>query len=136
MSAVEEARLRLAELRREAADLLSVIDTSEYPAPTGENIHQQMPGPYWEVDNFGPARHGPRWRINACPGHSDVLFFGEQDHESWAWDAARWTPQNADVQTVRLDTARRYAMAILAACRWLDEQRRPELRVAGAEGSE
>ena len=125
---IEDAREQLAVLRREAAELLSLIDTSEYPAPTGEHIHPGMLGPYWEVDNSG--RRGPRWRVFASPGHLDVIFFGQQEHDSWAWDAARWTPDTADVQCVRVADARRYAMSILAACQWLDEHRQPCSRVA------
>lgn len=128
MTDVAAARERLAVLRREAAELIALVDTSEYPVPAGEDIHPLMPGPYWEVDDSCPR--GPRWRVIASPEHTDVVFLGAQDFESWAYHAARWTPTTADVQAVRIADARRYAMSILAACRWLDERRKPELRVA------
>lgn len=128
MGEVDEARARLSVLRREAAQLLSLIDTSEYPAPSGQDIHPGMLGPYWEVDNLGVNR-GPRWRVFADPQHPDVVFLGEQEYESFCWSADRWTPAWADIQCVRVEVARKYAMSILAACRWLDERRKPDLRV-------
>ena len=68
MTTIDAAHARLAVLRREAAELLSLIDTSELPAPTGEHISAGLLGPYWEVAG---SRRGPRFRVHAVPGETD-----------------------------------------------------------------
>ncbi len=123
MRAVEQARERLSVLRREAAELLSLIDTSEYPEPTDPRGTESMPGPRWDV---GPTPHGPRWRIHVCPEDApNTVFIAERD----SWGRRLYVPDGADVDALPIAEARRLAMSILAACACLDEHRTPQLRV-------
>ncbi len=127
MSVVEQASERLALLRREAAELLSLIDTAEYPEPTDPHGTRSMPGPSWDV---GTTPHGPRWRIHACPEDAPgTVFVAERDR----WGRQLYVPDDADVNATPIEEARRLAMSILAACTWLDEHRAPQLRVDGAD---
>lgn len=125
MTTIDAAHVRLAVLRREAAELLALIDTSEYPAPTSQDGSPALPGPYWEV---GENRGLPRWRVHALPEEPMTIFLGVRDGH-WPSGLHAVDLKRTDVEPVPLAEARRLAMALLAACAWDDRMRKPRLRV-------
>lgn len=110
---------RLAELRQEAADILSRISTGFLPNPDRINgVDSQLPGPVWLPGRCPRCVRTPGrergeccdWSIHAVDGETDVVFM----HHPGDLDR--------DVTPVRLAAARELAMCILAACHWADRQ--------------
>lgn len=113
---IQRAHLRLVELRREAAQLLALIDTSELPEPTERLGTANMRGPMWVIGN--PERR--HWSIHVLNDseHRDAVFIHSPSDLMGSCDEL-----TGDTTSLRIENARRLAMAILAACAWLDEHR-------------
>lgn len=110
---------RLAELRREAAAIVSQISTGFLPNPDRINDRDsQLPGPVWLpgrcprcVRSATPGRRECcDWSIHAVVGETDVVFI----HHPGDLDG--------DVTPFKLAAGRELAMCILAACDWADRQ--------------
>lgn len=99
---------RMAEIRREIADILSQINTAcGLPTPVRSG-HPNFPGHEWLVER----RHS-RWNVYVTDGHEDVLFVHHPGD------------MPGDVKPMELDHARDLAMALLAACHYADRHRKP-----------
>lgn len=106
-----EPRDTIGELRRQLRELLAEADTTELPKPDRINpADHAMPGPQWEITT--PHVHGrrtvlDRWLVRAVSDASlaDAVYLSSPD-DSHA----------EDVRALRVEEARRLAMALLAAC--------------------
>lgn len=110
---------RMAELRRETAELISKLSTGFLPNPDRINDPDSpLPGPVWLpgrcprcVRRAAPNREACcDWSIHALNGEPDVVFLHHPGDLT------------GDVTPFRLAAGRELAMCILAACDWADRQ--------------
>lgn len=100
---------RVAELRRQAAEVMSLLHTAYLPTATyTRSPNPNFPGPEWTV-----GRRHDVWNIHVAEGQEDVLFVHHPGDLP------------GDVNPMEIDYARGVAMALLAACAYADLHHQP-----------
>ncbi|TQN30588.1 hypothetical protein FHX37_0470 [Haloactinospora alba] len=113
-----EWRDTIGDLRRQLRELLAEADTTELPTPDRINPSDHpMPGPQWEITAphmYGRRAALDRWLVRSLSDASlaDAVYLSTPDDS-----------HVEDVQALRVDEARRVAMALLAACDHADGTR-------------
>lgn len=109
------ARERLLELRREATEIIGLIDTTDLPKPSRPDGTVQLRGAMWEVGTSEKWRR--YWTIHALVDEQDIVAIHTPD----GFPGSPGEP--GDIVALSIEQARHLAMAILAACSWQDSRR-------------